>query len=103
MPKQLFWLIQGYDGTNRFFEKKVATGQITDDQMRQLLKAMTAKASLSYNEIIGAYARRRTKAHNGLLDIHRDRDRATLMCGTNPHFTARVVDGTGKPIVHPTI
>src|SRR5262249_12127939 len=101
MGSQLFWLIRGYNSTECIFEKRVAIGQFTNEQIRDVLKALTAKASLSYSEIIGAYASRRTKAHTHLLDIHRDPTRATFLCGTNPHFVASVIDGEGNVIIHP--
>ena len=77
----------------------VAIGQMTDDQIKQMLKALAAKAGLDYGEIVGAYAKRRTKIANELLAVHRQKsDRRTFRCGTNPHFVASIVDEDGKVI-----
>jgi hypothetical protein len=103
MRKQLFWLIQGHDGTKCFFAKTVAIGQFTEDQVRDLLRAMTAKTSLSYPEMMEAYASRRTKAYAARLDVHKDPTCQMYMCGSNPHFTASIVDVAGKLIVNPTV
>jgi hypothetical protein len=94
--RRLYWLIRGYDGSKLFFERSVGLGQFTESQMGHLLMALAAKAGLSYNEIIGAYATRRTKIANSLLTVHKDSTRPTLWCGHSPHFVASVVDEDGK-------
>ena len=68
-----------------------------------MLKALAVKAGLDYDEIVGAYAKRRTKIANDLLAIHREAESATLRCGTNPHFVATVVDENGKIIRYPKL
>ncbi len=88
IKKKLYWRICGYDSSKLFFEKTVGLGQFTESQMEQLLMALTAKVGLDYNEIIGAYATRRTKIVNDHLIIHKDSRYPTLSCGSNPHFTA---------------
>ena len=45
-------------------ERKVPIGSITERQLEALLKALAAKAGLENDEIVGAYARRRTKIAN---------------------------------------
>jgi hypothetical protein len=72
------WLIRGFDGLTKIFEIKISVGQLTDDQMKQMLKALTAKAGLEYREIVGAYAKRGTKIANDLLIVHRDSTTATF-------------------------
>jgi hypothetical protein len=67
-----YWLIQGYDSLTLIYEKRVACGQLTDEQVKALLKALVAKAGLTFDEIIGAYAKRRTKIANDLLLVQRD-------------------------------
>lgn len=94
--KKLFWRIRGYDGSTLIFAKTVGIGQFTEDQIKQLLKTLTAKAGLGYEEIIGAYATRRTKIANDRLAIHNDLEYPTFTCGSNPHFTGSVVDENGK-------
>jgi hypothetical protein len=64
-----------------------------------LLKALAAKAGLGFDEIVGAYAKRRTKIANNLLEVQREGPHAIFMCGSNPHFIASIVfDGLRKPI-----
>ena len=78
---------------------KVGIGQFTSDQIDYLLKALAAKAGLTYSEIVGAYATRRTKIANDLLAVHADYP--MVMCGTNPYFTATIVDENGKVVSKP--
>jgi hypothetical protein len=85
-----YWLIEGYDGTDKIYEKKVPVGQITQDQIKALLMALTAKAGLTYDEIVGAYATRRTKIGNDLLRVHKDGPLPIFHCGSNPHFVASI-------------
>jgi hypothetical protein len=70
--KKLFWSIRGHDGFKEIFDMTVRLGQFIDEQMKHLLRALTARASLSGREIVGAYAKRKTKIANDLLDVHRD-------------------------------
>ncbi|MGH9400935.1 MAG: hypothetical protein ACRD2P_02375 [Terriglobia bacterium] len=87
-----YWLIRRYDSTELIFEKKVNLGQLTEKQMRRLLQTLAAKESLSYSEIVGAYAKPGAVISNDLLAVHKDFSHATWMCGSNPHFTAKVVE-----------
>lgn len=92
---QRYWHIVGYDSTEKIFEKKVKFGCYSDNQIEQLLMALVARAGLDFEEIAGAYAKRGTKFANDLLHVQRDGLHATIMCGTNPHFTATVTtDGS---------
>lgn len=88
---QRYWVIAGYDGTKKIFERKAKLGCYTENQMKHLLQALAAKTGLEVDEIFGAYAKRGTKGANELLEVRRDPKFATLMCGSNPHFVARVV------------
>ena len=99
MANKLYWMIRGFDSTKPIFEERVGLGQFTEQQIQRVLQALTAKAGLRFTEIVGAYARRRSKIANKLLEVHRDG--LTYLCGTNPHFVASVVDESGK-IVRPT-
>jgi hypothetical protein len=79
----------------------VGFGQFTEDQMRHLLRALAAKAGLNLREIVGAYASRKTKIANHLLEVHKDFAYPTYSCGSNPHFEASVVDEQGRIHRHP--
>lgn len=97
------WRLEGYDGERLIFEMMVPLGVFTDGQMRDLLRALTAKASLTNEEIVGAYAKRKTKIANDLLEVLRDTRYPTFLCGVNPHFVASVVDDHGKIKRHPPL
>jgi hypothetical protein len=96
--KKLYRQIRGYDSLKLIFERTVELGQFTENQIKHLLMTLAAKAGLDYDEIVGAYATRRTKVANDLLTFHRDSAYPAYMCGTNPHFTATVVDENGEII-----
>jgi hypothetical protein len=88
--RKLHWLIRGFDSTTKIYERRVDAGQITEIQVKALLRALTAKAGLSNDEIVGAYASRRTKIANDLLRVERDGPQAIFSCGTNPYFVASI-------------
>ena len=100
---KLYWRIQGYTAAERIFETRVKNGQFTVDQIRRLLQALAAKAGLSNDEIVGAYATRKTKIANDLLAVHADGKHPTWTCGSNPFFTASIVDEQGKIVKNPII
>ena len=90
-----YWLIEGFDGTTKIYEKRVDAGQFTTDQAKPLLRALVAKAGLTFDEIIGAYAKRRTRIANAHLEVRKDGPYPVFYCGSNPHFviSARNPDG----------
>ncbi len=94
--KRLYWRIRGYDSLTEISSVTIECGQFTEAQINHLLKTLTAKAGLEYREIVGAYAKRRTRTANDLLVVQRDHKYPTFTCGDNPHFTASVVDEHGK-------
>jgi len=98
-----YWLIQGFDGMESLFELKIGAGQISDNKLRALLQALTAKISLSYEEILGAYANRGTRIANSHLDIQKDAIQPSLSCGSNPHVIASLRELNGKVVVHPVL
>lgn len=95
-----YWRIRGYDGLTLIFEKTVSLGQFSENQMKLLLQALTAKASLNFDEIIGAYAKRGTTLANNHLSIQREFAYPTMHCGYDLHFEATVVDQSGKIRCH---
>ena len=88
------WLIRGYDSTTLIYEKLVPIGCYSNEQMQSLLKALTAKAGLSNDEIVGAYAKRGTRLHNVHLDVKWAGPHGPLSCRSNPHFTAEFTSKT---------
>jgi hypothetical protein len=91
-----YWRIRGYDSSKTIFEIKVGLGQFTEAQIKHLLRALTAKAGLTLDEMVGAYANRKTTIANNLLTVHKDSNYPTYWCGGDPHFTASVVDENGR-------
>lgn len=89
--KQRFWHIEGYDSTTKIYDRKVKIGFFSENQIQNLLKALAAKAGLTFDEIVGAYAKKKTMISNNLLSIQKDGPYPVYMCGDNPHFIARVV------------
>jgi hypothetical protein len=94
--RKLYWRICGHDGEHATFEKTVEFGQFTAGQMKQLLRALTAKAGLTNEEIVGAFAKRKSKIANDLLPVRRDLNYPTYSCGHGPCYTASVVDDRGR-------
>jgi hypothetical protein len=97
------WLIEGYDGFTLIYERRVDIGQLTQDQVKALLMALTAKAGLTFDEILGAYAKRRTKIANDLLQVHREGPYTIFTCGVGPHFRASVVLRGSRKSIRPEL
>jgi len=86
------WRIEGFDGLEKIYEEDIKTGIFTENQIKILLQTLTAKASLNFNEIVGALARRKSKRSNDLLIVKHHKPYQKYSCGENPHFIATVVD-----------
>jgi hypothetical protein len=78
------------------YERKVDAGQLSEDQLKSLLRALVAKAGLTFDEIVGACAKRGTKIANNLLLVQRDGPDPRFSCGTNPYFIASIVQSHGN-------
>jgi len=91
-----YWLLEGYDGTKKFYERRLDVGQLTTNQAKALIRALTAKAGLTFDEIVGAYAKKRTRIANVHLGVHKDGPYPVFWCGNQPHFiiSARNADGS---------
>ena len=102
MGAKSYWLIRGYDGSVLIYETKIDIGQITENQIKALLMALAAKAGLTYDEIVGAYAKKSAKIRNELLCVKKDGSHPTFTCGTNPHFVAAIAESNsdGTPTIH---
>jgi len=93
---KLYWKIRGHDSLKTIFEANVEFGHITENQICHLLQALASKAGLTFAEMVGAYAKRRSRISNDLLTVHKDLLYSTWMCGSGPVFTASVVDANGN-------
>ena len=98
-----FWRIRGYKKFDIIFDQMIPVGCLTEVQLRALLKCLTAKAGLSYDEIVGAYVKRRTKLAHGLLNLQKNGPYPEYSCGNDPSFVAIIVDETGNRIRYPAL
>lgn len=88
-----YWKIQGWDSTTKLYEYKIKVGQITENGMKELLRALTAKLALTESEIIASYAKKGTRIRQNYLEVQVPSGRKyTLSCGTNPYTIAVVED-----------
>jgi hypothetical protein len=94
-----YWLIRGYDSSTMIYERKIDSGQMTVCQVKDLLKALAAKTGLGLDEIVGAYAKRRTKITNDLLLVQKEGPYPTFHCGSNPLFIAAIAKIEGERLV----
>jgi hypothetical protein len=91
--KKMYWRIVGYQSTEAIFESELPYGLFTDKQMSNLVRVLTAKAGLTFNEIIDSYVSRNTKRYRSLLEVQiQGKPKFCLTCGSNPHFVASVVE-----------
>ena len=91
MPKRL-WEIRGYDSTTEIFKSHVPVSCFGERRIQELLKALAAKAGLTFDEIVGAYARKNATLANDLLVVRKDGPYPQYTCGSNPHFIAKIVE-----------
>lgn len=89
--KQRYWHIVGFDGNQKIYERTVKLGYFSEKQLKVTLKSLTAKAGLSYDEIVNSYAKKGTKISNSHLLVTKGDKNQSYSCGCNPHFIARVV------------
>jgi hypothetical protein len=98
-----YWRITGYEGYDTIFDKTIPYGSLTESQLKQLLKCLLAKASLSYEEIVGAYVKRKTKLAHSHLDVSRSGPYQEFYCGGDPMFVAMLVGEDGKRATYPPL
>jgi hypothetical protein len=91
VKQSFYWAIEGFDGDKKIYSETIKSTLISKPRMEQLLMALTARAGLSFKEIVAAYVIKRTNRHNTHLAVNRDSRYRTLTCGSNPHFVARLV------------
>ena len=98
---QNFWRVRGYNGLTPFYDVQIPTPYLSENQLKALLRCLAAKEGLSYDEIVGAYAKRKTTLRNDHLEITKNGPYPEYSCGYDPHFVAIVVDSDGKRVQHP--
>jgi hypothetical protein len=91
--KRKYWRIVGYDSTEKIYEDKVLLGCYNEREMSHLLRALACRKGLTFREIVDSYARRNARRYKPLLEVQRQsRPKFCLMCGSNPHFVASVIE-----------
>lgn len=86
-----YWVIQVWDSANKLFEYRVRLGQMTENNMHELLKALAGKYLLDPEEFIHCYAKKGTRIYSDLLNVKRlTGNKYMLSCGTNPYAIAFV-------------
>lgn len=90
---QAYWVIRGYKGTEKIYDKKIKNGVVTLENMKEVLKSFVVKeGALTLDETLGAYAKIGSHIRNELLHVHHDQINRTLMCGNDIYFTAQIVN-----------
>lgn len=60
-----YWHIRGYKKFDTILDVTIPVGCLTDSKLKDLLRCLTAKADASFDDIVGAYLKRKTiGAHN---------------------------------------
>ena len=99
-----YWRIRGEKKSDTIFDVTIPSGSITDEQLKELLKCLAATTGrLSCGEIIGAYVKRKTKLANEVLGVKSMGPYLGYWCGTEPSFTAILVDEKGERIECPAL
>jgi hypothetical protein len=99
--RRLYWRICGHKRFDTFFDETIPAGCVTDDQLKEFLRCLTAKEALSYEDIIGGYVKRKTKRAHRLLEAQGNG--LGYFCGNDPSFVAVLVDEERSPIEKPRL
>jgi hypothetical protein len=97
-----YWRIIGHEGYNTIFDQTIPAGSLTQSRLEQLLKCMLAKSSLTYDEMLGGFVKRKTKLAHDFLEVRRNGPYQEFYCGGDPMFEAILVDEDGKRITYPS-
>ena len=98
-----FWRIRGYNSSVEFFDVSIPINCITENQLKEMLKCLVAKEGLSYREVVGGYVKRKATQAHDLLCVNKEGLFPRYYCGTDPHFSAVVVDVNGNGIKYPAL
>jgi hypothetical protein len=88
--KQLVWEITGWDSTTKIFETSIPTGWITESKLKELLRALTVKYSLTESETVDCFLRKNAIGYRSCLEVRQHNPSRALECGPGPFFVARV-------------
>lgn len=86
-----FWLVEGQDLDGKvIYQQAHPLHYYSSEQMGILLQALTAKSSLSFDEIAAALCRRGKRT--ALLNVqHLQGEHFTIACGPSLEWTARIL------------
>jgi len=87
----LHCVIRASATTEKIYEKTVKAGVFSHEQMQVLLRTLVAR-DLSFDEVLGACAKNKTKLHNDLLQVHKEGTHPFYFCGHSRHFTAHIAE-----------
>ncbi len=93
-----FWRIRGERSFETVFDQTLPLGSITNDQLKALLRCLAAKANLTNEEIVGAYAKRKTKRTQEFMPVQPNGPTPRYYCGIDTVFTAIIVDEAGESV-----
>jgi hypothetical protein len=81
-----------FSGMNELFRTEIPIGCITDQQLKDLLRCLVGKASLSFQEICDSYVKRNTRKYVSHLEVNSEcnRTRTIFSCGSDPYAVAIV-------------
>ena len=86
-----YWLVEGRDGTSRFFARAYPLYWYSEQQMGALLQSLASKSSLSFDEIANALCRKGKRTSHLEVALHQNGlPPFTLSCGPMMEWTARV-------------
>jgi len=81
-----------WSGMNELFRTEIPIGCITDQQLKDLLRCLVAKAGLSFQEICDSYVKRNTRQYAPHLEVDSEFNKARTIfsCGSDPYAVAIV-------------
>ena len=87
--KKRFWIIDGWDSTDKIFHLKVSLHVFSESKIITILQILTDKYSLNDDEIIKCFIRGNK---NSLLEVKKEPTGYAFYCGANPHFSAKIIE-----------
>ncbi len=98
-----YWRIKGYKRLDTIMDLTIPCGSLTESKLQEMLRCFAAKEALSYEEIVGAYVKRKTKFAHEILHVQKNDPYPEYNCGNDPSFVAIVVDENGDRIKYPSL
>jgi hypothetical protein len=98
-----YWRIRGYKKFDTIVDITIPFGNLMERNLQELLKCFAAKETLSYEEIVGAYVKRKTRRAHDILHVQKNGPYPEYNCGNDPSFVAIVVDENGDRVKYPPL